>query len=56
MVSMRLNGQGNAGKNNGPAWSLYVVFRVKRSDIFEREGAEIRYVLPINFALSGFRC
>lgn len=48
--SMRLNGQGNAGKNKGPAGSLYVVFRVKRSETFEREGAEIRYVLPINFA------
>ncbi len=48
--SMRLNGQGNEGKNKGPAGSLYVVFRVKRSDVFEREGSEIRYILPINFA------
>lgn len=48
--SMRLNGQGNQGKNNGPAGSLYVVFRVKRSEMFERDGSEIRYILPINFA------
>lgn len=48
--SMRLSGQGNEGYNNGPAGDLYVVFRVKRSDIFERHGAEIRFTLPINFA------
>lgn len=48
--SMRLNGQGNEGKNKGPAGHLYVVFRVKRSEIFERNGAEIKYELPINFA------
>lgn len=48
--SMRLSGQGNEGYNNGPTGDLYVVFRVKRSDIFERNGAEIRFTLPINFA------
>lgn len=48
--SMRLSGQGNEGFNRGPAGDLYVVFRVKRSDIFERNGSEIRFTLPINFA------
>ncbi|MCZ0716781.1 molecular chaperone DnaJ [Aerococcus kribbianus] len=48
--SIRLSEQGNAGKNKGPAGDLYVVFRVKKSDIFDRKGAEIYFTLPINFA------
>ncbi|WP_407391445.1 molecular chaperone DnaJ [Carnobacterium jeotgali] len=46
---MRLNGQGEAGKNGGPYGDLYVVFRVKASREFERNGSEIYYELPINF-------
>ncbi len=46
---MRLNGQGEAGINGGPYGDLYVVFRVKPSKTFERNGAEIYYELPINF-------
>lgn len=46
---IRLQGQGNAGKNGGPYGDLYVVFRVKDSDIFQRRGSEIYYDLPINF-------
>jgi molecular chaperone DnaJ len=46
---MRLNGQGEAGKNGGPYGDLYVVFRVKASKQFERNGSEIYYELPINF-------
>ncbi|WP_414840234.1 molecular chaperone DnaJ [Carnobacterium sp. TMP28] len=46
---MRLNGQGEAGKNGGPYGDLYVVFRVKSSDLFDRDGAEIYYELPISF-------
>lgn len=45
---MRLNGQGEAGKNGGPYGDLYVVFRVKASNQFERNGSEIYYELPIN--------
>lgn len=46
---MRLNGQGEAGKNGGSYGDLYVVFRVKASKEFERNGSEIYYELPINF-------
>lgn len=46
---MRLQGQGDAGKNGGPYGDLYIVFRVKPSDTFERRGSEIYYELPINF-------
>ncbi|WP_027108491.1 molecular chaperone DnaJ [Lacticigenium naphthae] len=46
---MRLQGQGDAGKNGGPYGDLYVIFRVKPSEIFERNGSEIYYELPLNF-------
>ena len=47
---MPLRGQGEAGENGGLYGDLYVIFRVGKSDTFEREGADIFYELPINFA------
>jgi len=47
---MRLAGQGEAGINGGPHGDLYVVFMVKASEKFERNGADIYYEMPINFA------
>lgn len=46
---IRLSGQGEAGQNGGPYGDLYVVFRVQPSDVFERDGTEIYYDLPISF-------
>jgi molecular chaperone DnaJ len=46
---MRLQGQGEAGSNGGPYGDLYVIFRVKKSKLFEREGSEIFYEMPLNF-------
>ncbi|WHZ31754.1 molecular chaperone DnaJ [Desemzia incerta] len=46
---MRLSGQGEAGKNGGPYGDLYVIFRVKPSKQFQRQGAEIYYEAPIHF-------
>lgn len=46
---MRLSGQGEAGINGGPYGDLYVIFYVEKSDIFDRDGAEIYYEMPINF-------
>ncbi|NLB99402.1 MAG: molecular chaperone DnaJ [Lactobacillales bacterium] len=46
---LRLAGQGEVGRNGGPYGDLYVVFAVEESDIFDRDGAEIFYVLPIPF-------
>lgn len=45
---MRLQGQGDAGKNGGPYGDLFVVFRVKASKTFQRRGSEIFYELPLN--------
>ena len=47
---MRLSGQGEAGKNGGPYGDLYVVFRVRPSDKYTREGSEIYFNLPISFS------
>lgn len=45
---IRMQGQGDAGKNGGPYGDIYIIFRIKPSDIFERRGTEIYYELPIN--------
>ena len=45
---IRLQQQGDAGKNGGPYGDLYIIFRVKPSDKFERRGTEIYYQVPIN--------
>ncbi|HLR92538.1 MAG TPA: molecular chaperone DnaJ [Atopostipes sp.] len=45
---IRLQGQGDAGKNGGPYGDLYIIFRIKPSDIYERRGTEIFYEMPIN--------
>lgn len=47
---MRLAGQGEAGSNGGPYGNLYVVFRVGKSPVFTREGADIFLNQPITFA------
>lgn len=46
---MRLAGQGESGINGGPFGDLYVVFHVEESDIFDRDGSEIYYELPLSF-------
>lgn len=46
---LRLSGQGEAGINGGPAGDLYIVFQVRASDKFERDGDDIYLELPITF-------
>lgn len=46
---MRLAGQGEAGFNGGPYGDLYVVFHVEESDLYDRDGSEIYYDLPLSF-------
>jgi molecular chaperone DnaJ len=46
---MSLSEQGNAGRNNGQAGSLIVVFREKEHDIFARQGDNIICEMPISF-------
>lgn len=47
---VRLAGEGSPGVNGGPHGDLYVVFRVKPSNTFERDGDDIYYNLDISFS------
>lgn len=47
---MRLSGEGQAGKNGGGYGDLYIVFHVQESKEFKRNGSDIYYALPLNFA------
>jgi molecular chaperone DnaJ len=46
---IRLNGEGEAGRNGGPAGDLYVEVRVREHAIFEREGSHLSCEIPISF-------
>ena len=46
---IRLTGEGEAGRNGGPAGDLYVEIHVREHAIFEREGANLSCEVPISF-------
>jgi molecular chaperone DnaJ len=47
---IRLTGEGEAGPRGGPNGNLYVAITVRKHAFFERDGQDILYTLPINFA------
>jgi len=47
---IRLAGEGEAGRNGGPAGDLYVDIAVNRHPIFAREGRNLSCDVPISFA------
>jgi len=47
---VRLGGEGEAGRNGGPAGDLYVEIHVREHPIFEREGEHLSCEVPISFA------
>lgn len=47
---LRLDGEGNAGVYGGPPGDLYVAFSVEPHDLFRRDGSDVLYQLPVNFA------
>lgn len=47
---IRLSGEGEAGRNGGPAGDLYVEIRVREHPIFERDGAHLSCEVPVSFA------
>lgn len=47
---LRVTGQGEAGVNGGPAGDLYIIFRVKPHQFFERHGNDIYCEMPLNFS------
>ncbi|HEU4604169.1 MAG TPA: molecular chaperone DnaJ [Steroidobacteraceae bacterium] len=46
---IRLAGEGEAGRNGGPAGDLYVEVRVREHPIFERDGSHLSCEVPISF-------
>jgi molecular chaperone DnaJ len=46
---IRLNGEGEVGRNGGPTGDLYVEIRVREHAIFEREGGHLSCEVPISF-------
>jgi molecular chaperone DnaJ len=47
---IRLTGEGEAGPRGGANGNLYVAITVRKHSYFERDGQDILYTLPINFA------
>jgi len=49
-TTVRLTGEGNTGSNGGPAGNLYVTISMASHDSLRRDGADVLYDLPLNFA------
>lgn len=47
---IRLTGEGEAGRNGGPAGDLYVEIRLLPHKIFNRSGADLTCEVPVSFA------
>jgi molecular chaperone DnaJ len=47
---IRLEGYGHKGSNGGPSGDLYILFDVKKHELFERHGDDIVIETPITFA------
>jgi molecular chaperone DnaJ len=47
---MRLSGEGEAGVNGGGPGNLYITINVQAHEFFQREGDDLIYDLPLNFA------
>lgn len=47
---IRLSGDGDAGSRNGPPGDLYLHLSVLEHELFRRDGDNILYQLPVNFA------
>ncbi|SRR5579884_197414 len=47
---IRLSGEGESGPRGGPPGDLYVVLEVAEHPLFQRDGFDIQYEMPINVA------
>jgi len=47
---IRVRGEGDTGSRGGPPGDLFVSLSVEKHEFFQREGYDILYKLPINFA------
>ncbi len=46
---IRLSGEGEAGRNGGPAGDLYVEVHVRAHEIFERDAEHLSCEVPVSF-------
>jgi molecular chaperone DnaJ len=46
---IRYAGEGDAGRSGAPKGDLYVVLSIRRHEFFERDGHNLRCVIPISF-------
>ena len=46
---IRYSGEGDSGRGGGPKGDLYVVLSIRAHEVFEREGNDLRCVVPISF-------
>ncbi len=49
---IRLSGEGEAGRNGGPAGDIYVEIRVREHALIEREGSNLSCEVPISLAVA----
>jgi molecular chaperone DnaJ len=49
-MQVRLTGEGDTGRDGGPAGNLYVHLDVREHKDFHREGNDLLYALPVNVA------
>jgi len=49
-MHLRLSNEGEAGTRGGPSGNLYTTISVKPHNLFRRDGDDVLYELPINFA------
>lgn len=47
---IRLSGEGHSGTRGGPSGDLYITISVAEHKLFTRDGDDVLYELPINFA------
>ena len=48
-MRIRSTGNGEPGTNGGPPGDLYIEIRLKKHDIFERDGDDLHCEMPISF-------
>ena len=49
-MRIRSSGNGEPGTNGGPAGDLYIEIRIKKHEVFQRDGDDLHCVVPISIA------
>ena len=51
-MRIRSTGNGEPGSNGGPPGDLYIEIRLKKHEIFERDGDDLQCAVPISFTIA----